>query len=105
MHALYGQRGAYTPEYRHKYRFLRSGAPSHVPWTGGIVGGPPVDLTVAWTTGIEGMKSSTGDELTVRAQIGQKPRYCLKPYGVYQRAGCVTELAGMGSTWRIRETP
>ena len=62
-HPLYGQRGAYTSEYRAKYRRVRTGAPSHVPWTGGVVG-QKVDLTVKWTTGIEGMRSNKGDELT-----------------------------------------
>ena len=37
-HPLYGQRGAYTPEYRHRHRRVRTGAPSHVPWTGGVIG-------------------------------------------------------------------
>lgn len=65
VHALYGQRGAYTSEYRQKHRYVRTGPPSHVPWTGGIIGGPPTDTSVSWTTGIEGMKSSRGEELTV----------------------------------------
>ena len=60
---LYGQRGAYTPEYRAKYKHLRGGAPSHVPWTGGVMGAT-VDLNVKWTTGLEGMRSSKGHELT-----------------------------------------
>ena len=42
---------------------MRTGAPSHVPWTGGVVGAT-VDLTTRWTTGVEGMRSSRGDELT-----------------------------------------
>lgn len=62
-HPLYGQRGAYTNEYRNKYRHVRTGAPSHVPWTGGVIGTTP-DLSVKWTTGIEGMRSSSGAELT-----------------------------------------
>ena len=37
-HPLYGQRGAYTPEYRRRHRHVRTGAPSHVPWTGGVIG-------------------------------------------------------------------
>ena len=37
-HPLYGQRGAYTPEYRRRHRRVRTGAPSHVPWTGGVIG-------------------------------------------------------------------
>ena len=62
-HPLYGQRGAYTAEYRRKYRHVRSGAPTHVPWTGGVIGQTP-DLSIKWTTGIEGMRSTTGIELT-----------------------------------------
>ena len=60
---LYGQRGAYTAEYRRKYKYVRTGAPSHVPWTGGVLGQTP-DLSIRWTTGIEGMHSSSGQELT-----------------------------------------
>ena len=60
--------GRYTAEYRHKYRHVRSGAPSHVPWTGGVVG-QTVDTSVQWTTGIEGMRSSKGDELTYAAGL------------------------------------
>ena len=62
-HPLYGQRGRYSAEYRAKYRNVRTGAPSHVPWTGGVLGSTP-DLSVQWTTGIEGMRSSSGAELT-----------------------------------------
>jgi hypothetical protein len=62
-HPLYGQRGAYTAEFRHKYRSVRTGAPSHVPWTGGVIGST-VDFSVDWQTGVEGMKSSSGTELT-----------------------------------------
>jgi hypothetical protein len=62
-HALYGQRGRYSAEYRARYRSIRTGAPSHVPWTGGVLGTTP-DLSVQWTTGIEGMRSSSGAELT-----------------------------------------
>lgn len=62
-HPLYGQRGAYTPEYRRRHRHVRTGAPSHVPWTGGVIGGT-VDLSVRWTTGVEGMRSTSGEELT-----------------------------------------
>lgn len=62
-HPLYGQRGAYTPEYRAKYKHVRTGAPSHVPWTGGVIG-QTVDTSVKWVTGTEGMRSSKGDELT-----------------------------------------
>ena len=60
---LYGQRGEYTAEYRHKHRTVRTGPPSHVPWTGGVFGGT-VDLSVRWKTGPEGMTSSNGDEVT-----------------------------------------
>mmetsp|Transcript_22294 Transcript_22294/g.48660 ORF Transcript_22294/g.48660 Transcript_22294/m.48660 type:complete len:266 (+) Transcript_22294:270-1067(+) len=62
-HPLYGQRGAYSEEYRKKHRFVRSGPPTHVPWTGGIIGGM-YDPSIKWVTGPEGMTSSKGDELT-----------------------------------------
>ncbi len=54
----------YTAEYRRKHRLVRTGPPTHVPWTGGVIGGAPWDPSVRWTTGIEGMRSSKGDELT-----------------------------------------
>ena len=62
-HPLYGQRGQYTAEYRRKHARVRTGPPTHVPWTGGVIGGT-VDLSVKWSTGIEGMRSSAGHELT-----------------------------------------
>lgn len=62
-HPLFGQRGEYTPEYRQKHRRVRTGPPSHVPWTGGVVGST-WDRSVRWKTGPEGMSSSTGEELT-----------------------------------------
>ena len=34
--------------------------PTHVPWTGGVLG-TKVDLSVKWETGLDGMKSSKGD--------------------------------------------
>jgi len=63
VHPLYGQRGRYTLEYRQKHRYVRTGPPSHVPWTGGVIG-TRWDPTVKWTTGIEGMRSNSGEELT-----------------------------------------
>ena len=36
--------------------------PSHVPWTGGVMGAR-VDLSNRWETGPEGMRSSKGDSL------------------------------------------
>ena len=102
-HPLYGQRGAYTPEFRRKHRHVRTSAPTYVPWTGGVIGCAPspalhsaslplllaparstrgddpprvphppfpscgrgtVDLSVRWTTGLEGMRSTSGEELT-----------------------------------------
>jgi hypothetical protein len=62
-HPLYGQRGEYSPEYRVKHRQVRGGPPSHVPWTGGVIGAT-IDRSVRWTTGPDGMKSSRGEELT-----------------------------------------
>ena len=63
LHPLYGQRGAYTVDFRRKHARVRGGPPSHVPWTGGVIGGV-VDLSLRWTTNTEGMKSSEGHELT-----------------------------------------
>ena len=40
---------------------MRTGPPTHVPWTGGVLGAR-VDVSVHWTTGADGaMRSSTGD--------------------------------------------
>ena len=36
---------------------------TQVPWTGGVIGGT-VDMSIRWTTGPEGMRSSSGEELT-----------------------------------------
>lgn len=59
---LYGQRGSYSPEYRRRHRHVRTGPPTHVPWTGGVIGGT-VDLSVRWETGPEGMRSTSGEEI------------------------------------------
>jgi hypothetical protein len=65
-HPLYGQRGKYTEPFRranwkvHAHNNLT--VPSHVPWTGGIMGGK-VDLSVRWETGPAGMTSSQGESL------------------------------------------
>jgi hypothetical protein len=87
-HPLYGQRGAYTDEYRRRNRDKHlSGnyptdaasldamrkfgivpgsrrnlsVPSHVVWTGGVMGAT-VDRSVRWTTDADGtMRSSTGE--------------------------------------------
>jgi hypothetical protein len=68
---LYGQRGRYTDEFRKRHRNAHKGGlnvdgtprnlsvPTHVPWTGGVMGAR-VDLSVQWETGPEGMRSSTG---------------------------------------------
>ena len=71
-HPLYGQRGKFTEEFRYKHRNAHKtgrnpdgtprnlSVPSHVPWTGGVMGAK-VDLSVHWETGLEGMKSSLGE--------------------------------------------
>jgi hypothetical protein len=89
-HPLYGQRGAYTDEFRRVNRGkhlngnyptdknsveamtpfgLVPGSrrnvsvPTHVAWTGGVMG-VAVDLSVKWTTGADGtMRSSRGDTI------------------------------------------
>lgn len=90
VHPLYGQRGRYTDDFRrvnrdkHLNGFYPSEkdkasveamrpfgiipgsrrnltVPTHVSWTGGVIGAK-VDLSVQWTTGADGtMKSSAGD--------------------------------------------
>lgn len=69
---LYGQRGMYSSEFRKKHwNAHKTGrnpdgtprnlsVPTHVPWTGGVMG-MRVDLSVKWETGLEGMHSSKGD--------------------------------------------
>lgn len=71
-HPLYGQRGKFTAEFRlkhanaHKTGRMPNGAPrnlsvpTHVPWTGGVMH-RKVDLSVKWETGLNGMRSSTGE--------------------------------------------
>ena len=65
---LYGQRGRYSDEFRarHWSAHLTGGrnlsVPTHVPWTGGVMG-LRVDPSVSWLTGPDGMSSSRGDEL------------------------------------------
>ena len=71
-HPLYGQRGRFTEEFRkkhanaHKTGKMPDGSPrnlsvpTHVPWTGGVMG-VTVDLSVKWETGLDGMRSSRGD--------------------------------------------
>lgn len=68
---LYGQRGRYTDEFRKRHTNAHLfgnnvdgsprnlSVPTHVPWTGGVVGAT-VDLSVEWQTGPEGMTSSSG---------------------------------------------
>jgi len=71
-HPLYGQRGKFTDEFRrkhanaHKTGRMPNGqprnlsVPTHVPWTGGVMG-VVVDLSVQWETGLDGMRSSKGE--------------------------------------------
>ena len=71
---LYGQRGKYTEAFRTQHRNAHLiglnvdgtprnlSVPSHVPWTGGVLGAR-VDLSIRWETGPEGMKSSKGDAI------------------------------------------
>ena len=76
-HPLYGQRGAYTAEFRAKYwdKHLQGKmpdgktprnltVPSHVPWTGGVLGAGVTYPRVTWQTHLEGiMTSSTGERI------------------------------------------
>ena len=79
-HPLYGQRGAYSAEFRTKHwRAHLTGkspdgtrrnlsVPTHVPWTGGIMGAR-VDRSVTWETGLEGMRSSAGKAVVMRRRM------------------------------------
>jgi len=69
---LYGQRGKFTEAFRKKnWHAHLTGqnpdgtprnltVPTHVPWTGGVLGAR-VDHSVKWETGLDGMHSSTGE--------------------------------------------
>jgi len=71
-HPLYGQRGKFTAEFRRKHwNAHKTGrnpdgtprnltVPTHVPWTGGVMG-TVVDRSINWETGLDGMKSSAGE--------------------------------------------
>ena len=58
--------GGRTTLHRHKTGRMPDGSPrnlsvpTHVPWTGGVMG-VVVDLSIQWETGLEGMRSSKGD--------------------------------------------
>ena len=74
---LYGQRGQYTERFRqrhwtlHLMGYMPDGVtkrnltpPTHVPWTGGVMGTATTYPRVTWTTDLEGaMTSSTGEGL------------------------------------------
>ena len=97
-HAVYGQRGRYSDAFRRKHRHVRktyygADTPSHVPWTGGVIGGT-VDLSVQWTTGIEGMNSNKGASLT-NWRAWEQP-------GVYEKrlARAKGKGRGRGRGWR-----
>ena len=69
---LYGQRGKFTHEFRKKHWYAHKTGkmpdgsprnltvPTHVPWTGGVLG-VKVDRSIKWETGLDGMRSSTGE--------------------------------------------
>ena len=71
---LYGQRGKFSEEFRYKHRNAHKtgynpdgtrrnlSVPTHVPWTGGVMG-RRVDHSLKWETGLDGMKSSGGDSI------------------------------------------
>ncbi|KAL1530684.1 hypothetical protein AB1Y20_001584 [Prymnesium parvum] len=73
---LYGQRGRYSDEFRKKHWYAHKTGrnvdgtprnltvPTHVPWTGGVMGSR-VDLSVSWETGPEGMRSSKGNSIVM----------------------------------------
>ena len=81
-HPLYGQRGRFTADFRKKHANAHKtgknpdgtprnlSVPTHVPWTGGIMG-TTVDRSVQWETGLDGMRSSNGDSVSSR---GPSPR-------------------------------
>ena len=69
---LDGSGGRFTEPFRrkhanaHKTGKMPDGSPrnlsvpTHVPWTGGVMG-RKVDLSVKWETGLDGMRSSSGE--------------------------------------------
>ncbi len=69
---LYGQRGKYTDGFRRRYHMAHKtghnpdgsprnlSVPTHVPWTGGVMG-VRYDASVKWETGVDGMRSSKGE--------------------------------------------
>lgn len=88
----------YSDAFRRKHRHVRktyygADTPSHVPWTGGVIGGT-VDLSVQWTTGIEGMNSNKGASLT-NWRAWEQP-------GVYEKrlARAKGKGRGRGRGWR-----
>ena len=76
-HPLYGQRGAYTPAFRKRHWALHltgnmpDGSrrnltvPTHVPWTGGVMGVATTYPAVTWTTDLEGLMTSSSGERIV----------------------------------------
>ena len=90
-HPLYGQRGRFTADFRKKHANAHKtgknpdgtprnlSVPTHVPWTGGIMG-TTVDRSVQWETGLDGMRSYlltyllTG-LLTYLLKVGDWPRW------------------------------
>ena len=75
-HPLYGQRGKFTEEFRRKHWMAHKTGknpdgtprnltvPTHVPWTGGVMG-TKVDLSVKWETGLEGCAHSRLESVSV----------------------------------------
>ena len=75
-HPLYGQRGKYTEKFRRAHwRLHLTGTmpdgsprnltpPTHVPWTGGVLGAR-FDSALVWTTDMGGMMSSSAGETLV----------------------------------------
>ena len=73
---LYGQRGKYTDAFRHRYWSLHltgkmpdgsprnTTVPTHVPWTGGVLGARH-DPAVTWTTDLEALMTSSAGERIV----------------------------------------
>jgi hypothetical protein len=87
---VYGQRGRYSEEFRRRHwrAHLVGGRnlsmPTHVPWTGGVMGSR-FDQSVRWETGPEGMTSSRGDEL-VNWRAWEQPGDYEKRVAAKQRA-------------------
>lgn len=99
---LYGQRGRYSGAFRRRHwrAHLTGGRnlsmPTHVPWTGGVMGAR-VDLSIRWETGPDGMTSSKGDEI-VNWRAWEQPGDYEKRVAAKRRADAAAVAANKAAT-------